>query len=101
MCPSASDLDKATALFANLWSTLFEEGRDRSEDRSAFLVVRTKKDLTKHRVTEEWAHQKCGWKHSAKDTEPLRSTTKGAATSALTECAFSWKFACGQIEVQP
>ena len=46
-----------------------------------------------HRVTEEWAHRECGWKHSAKDTEPLRSTTKGAATSALTKCAFSWKFA--------
>ena len=42
---------------------------------------------------EEWAHRKCGWKHSAKDEEPLHSTTKGAATSALTNCAFSWKFA--------
>jgi hypothetical protein len=44
-----------------------------------------------HRVTRELAHQECAWKHSeghgvvALDTEP--------ATSALTECAFSWKFA--------
>ena len=29
----------------------------------------------------------------AKDAEPLRSATKGAAKSALTNSAFSWKFA--------
>jgi hypothetical protein len=28
-----------------------------------------------HRVTEKRAHQQCGWKHSAKDEGPSRSTT--------------------------
>jgi hypothetical protein len=56
-----------------------------------------KTDPIMHRVTGERAHRKCGWKHSAKDTESLRSATKGAATSALTECAFSWKFACSPV----
>jgi hypothetical protein len=40
-----------------------------------------------HRVTEEQTHRECGWKHSAKDTESLRSIARSrhvglAATSA-------------------
>jgi hypothetical protein len=46
-----------------------------------------------HRVTEEWTHRKCGWKHSAKDMEPLPRPPIRAAKSALTNSAFSWKFA--------
>jgi hypothetical protein len=46
-----------------------------------------------HRVTKESGLTDSANGSMAKDTERLRSTTKGAATSALTKCAFSWKFA--------
>ena len=46
-----------------------------------------------HRVTKESGLTDSANGSMAKDTEPLRSTTKGAATSALTKSAFSWKFA--------
>ena len=45
-----------------------------------------------HRVTEERTHRECGWKHSAKDTESLRSTARSRHVG-LTNSAFSWKFA--------
>jgi hypothetical protein len=45
------------------------------------------------RVTEEWAHRKCGWKHSAKGSAAALGHDLRAATSALTNSAFSWKFA--------
>src|SRR5215203_1545324 len=50
------------------------------------LIVCTespKSELTKRVRMEAWRE----------GHEPLRSTTKGVATSALTGCAFSWKFA--------
>ena len=50
-------------------------------------------DLTMHRVTEEHGLIESANGSIAKDTQPLRSTTKGSATSALTNSAFSWKFA--------
>jgi hypothetical protein len=51
-------------------------------------------DLTMHRVTEEHGLIESANGSIAKDTQPLRSTTiSRAATSALTKCAFSWKFA--------
>jgi hypothetical protein len=50
-------------------------------------------DLTMHRVTEEHGLIESANGSIAKDTQPLRSTTiSRAATSALTKCAFSWKF---------
>ena len=45
-----------------------------------------------HRVTEERTHRECGWKHSAKDTESMRSTARSRHVG-LTNSAFSWKFA--------
>jgi hypothetical protein len=30
-----------------------------------------------HRVTEEWAHRKCGWKHSAKDEDRWARPPRG------------------------
>jgi hypothetical protein len=50
-------------------------------------------DPIMHRVTGERAHRGCEWKHSAKDTESLRSTAKEPPRRMLTKCAFSWKFA--------
>ena len=47
-----------------------------------------------HRVTEEHGLIESANGSIAKDTQPLRSTTKGSATSALTNSAFSWKFVC-------
>src|SRR5215203_3783541 len=49
-------------------------------------------DLTMHRVTEERAHPECGWKHGEGHGVVVLDS-KDAATSALTKCAFSWKFA--------
>jgi hypothetical protein len=46
-----------------------------------------------HRLTEECGLIEGANGSIAKDTEPLRSSTKGAATSSLTHTAFSWKFA--------
>ncbi len=45
-----------------------------------------------HRVSEEWTHRQCGWKHSAKG-RAVALDHSGAATAALTKSAFSWKFA--------
>ncbi len=45
-----------------------------------------------HRVTEERGLIESPNGSIAKDAEPLLSTTKGSATSALTNSAFSWKF---------
>jgi hypothetical protein len=45
-----------------------------------------------HRVTEERGLIESANGSIAKDAEPWRSTAKGAATSALTKYAFSWKF---------
>jgi hypothetical protein len=45
-----------------------------------------------HRVTRELAHQECGWKHSG-GHGVVALDHEGTATSALTNSAFSWKFA--------
>jgi hypothetical protein len=52
-----------------------------------------------HRVTKESGLTDSANGSMAKDTERLRSTTKGAATSALTKCAFSWKFVCRNVHL--
>jgi hypothetical protein len=47
-----------------------------------------------HRVTNESGLTDSADGSIAKDAGPLRSTMKKSATSALTNSAFSWKFAC-------
>jgi hypothetical protein len=46
-----------------------------------------------HRVTEEWAHRESADGSIARRTRSRCTQPPRAATSALTKCAFSWKFA--------
>jgi transposase len=63
--------------------------------RQALISCRTQlvNHLTMHRATEERGLKESANGSTAKDAEPLRSIAKGAAKSALTNSAFSWKFA--------
>jgi hypothetical protein len=66
--------------------------RDRSEDCSALLVARIKTDLIMHRATEESGLTDSADGSIARRAEAVGLDRDEAATSALTNSAFSWKF---------